>query len=177
MTSDALPNFATGADDFAGPPPPLGFFSPSNHKGALALFVPKQFVPNMTFTFGVKDCCISAVWILVGEGAGAEWPAAEVSGAKMAGQLAARIGGKVLGRIVEQGTGAKKPFVIAPPSEEDKVLANNWLAAGDNRRKVERAITVANEPAQPAGPTGPTVTLTGGLPTPPPVTNHDQPPF
>lgn len=168
-------------DTFEGAPPPMGFFSPSNHKGALVLFVPQAFEANKEFPFGRRDCTISAVWVIVGNGAGCEWPAAEITGVMMAGQLATRIGGKVLGRVVEQGSGAKKPFVIATPTSDDIALAMQWMAAGDNRSKVERAQRAAAEPAPvpAAAPVAGAGEVTGplGLPTPPPVTRTDEPPF
>jgi hypothetical protein len=167
MTTD----FPTTADAFAGPPPAQGFFSPSNHKNALALFVPKAFEPSKVMPFGTRDCTTAAVFILVGEGAGAEWPAAEITGVRMSGQLASCIGQKVLGRIVEQGSGAKKPFVVATPTAEDIALANTWLAAGNNAAKVARALRAAEDGAE--GSARPTAT-SGDMPAPPPVTRADD---
>lgn len=174
MTMTELGNHG---DTFEGAPPPMGFFSPSNHKGALVLFVPLAFEPNKEFPFGRRDCTVSAVWVIVGEGAGCEWPAAEITGVKMAGQLAARIGGKVLGRITEQGSGAKKPFVIASPSNDDVTLALQWQAAADNRAKVARAQASAGSASAPVASAEATVADPSGWPSPPPVTRTDEPPF
>lgn len=166
-------------DTFEGAPPPMAYFSPSNHKGALVLFAPQRFEAGKEFPFGRRDCTVSAVWVIVGEGAGCEWPAAEITGVMMATQLAARIGGKVLGRIVEHGSGAKKPYVVASPTAEDIALAMRWLDAGDNRAKVERAQASAG--SAPVAATEPSVAAEPmpayGLPTPPPVTRTDEPPF
>lgn len=177
-----LPNTATTADDFEGAPPPQSFFSPSNHPNALVLFVPKEFIANKEFTFGIKDCTVSAVWIIQGEGAGCEWQAAEVAGVKMCSQLASRIGGKVLGRITKEAGTGNRPFVISSATTDDKAIASTWLNAGNNRSKVERAQRAAQDAASKpveaswASHDRPVPTTTG-MPSPPPVTRHDEPPF
>lgn len=167
-----MTNLPTAADDFDGAPPPMGFFSPTNHVGALALFVPKQFVAQKEFSYGVKDATISAIWVIQGEGAGCFWANADVAGVKMASQLSAKIGGKVLGRIVkEPGTG-NRAYVIAPPTEEDKRIASIWMDADNHRAQVAEAQQAKPEPVlASAGATA------GGLPVPPPVTTYDTPPF
>lgn len=173
MTMTDIP---TAADSFAGPPPALGRFVPTNHAGALAVFVPLGFESGRQFPWGAKDCCDTAVFIVAGEGAGAEWATAEVSGARMAGQLAACIGEMVLGRIVEQGTGAKRPYVVAKPSAEDIKLGNQWLSNPRNKAKVERALRQAKLAAEDAGFAKPAVDepAVTGTPAPPPVTRHDD---
>jgi hypothetical protein len=174
-----MTDFPTTADSFAGAPPAFGRFVPTNHAGALAVFVPLAFEANRVFPWGNKDCCDAAVWIVAGEGAGAEWQTAEVSGARMAGQLAARIGQMVLGRIVEQGTGAKRPYVVAAPSEDDIKLGNTWLAASNNRAKVERALRQAAlaQAVADATPDLAAAKPSTELPPPPPVTQRDEPEF
>jgi hypothetical protein len=167
-----MTDFPTSADSFAGPPPAQGFFSPSNHKNALGIFVAKVFEPNKVMPFGTRDCTTTAVFIIAGEGAGAEWPAAEITGVRMSGQLAGCIGSKVLGRIVEQGSGAKKPFVIASPTAEDIALGNQWLSNPRNAAKVERALRAA-EDAGLAKPAPQPAAAGTDLPAPPPVTVRD----
>lgn len=159
------------SDDYAAPPPPASlYFSPTKHVGALVLMTPTHTAEEDK-PWGRVSSVFASVFILQGEGAGAEFDNVGISNAQLAGQLRRVMGTKVLARLAPQG----RSVVISAPSGADIEVAKRWEQ--NNPGKAEKAMKCEPAPQQPAHqPAQPG----GGMPPPPPVTHVPQsqyPPF
>ncbi len=153
------------SDEWAPPAPATAFFSPTKHLDALVVVASVKVEHDVEKFEEVKDVVKAGVWIIQGEGAGAEFEDAEISNVLLFKQLAPLVGKYTLGRIKREGRSA----VLAPASDEDKVTASTWMSRG-GRAKVDAVLNgSARQKAAPKPKSG------SDMPPPPPVSS--EPPF
>jgi hypothetical protein len=168
------------SEGFAPPPAPTGFFAPTKHLGSVIAVAPYKLELQVQHFSEVKDLIHCAIWIVLGDNAGAEYPSTKLSNAKLVSQLQPLIGKFTAGRLAEGQASAsgKKPVVLQELTADELEAANNWLARG-GKAKIAAALAAGARQAAAPPPTQGNGYAGGGMPAPPPVTSGygNTPPF
>ncbi len=168
------------SEGFIQPPAPTGFFAPTRYLGRVVAVAPYKLELGAQHFSEIKDLIHCAIWVILGEGAGAEFPSTKLSNAKLVSQLQPLIGKFTAGRLAEgpASSSGKKPVILAELSAEELEAANNWLARG-GKAKIDAALAAGARQAAAPPPMQGNGYAGGGMPAPPPVTSGygNVPPF
>lgn len=139
---------------FAATPPPVGkYLAPSNHIGALAIVAPCRVEYGVAKFGELKDVIYAGVWIILGEGAGSEFPDAEITGSKLYSQFLPLLGQYTCGRFAYGKAGSgKPPVILEPASAEDIAVCETWMER--NPGKVEKVLANAGKAPATSAPSG-----------------------
>jgi hypothetical protein len=121
------------ADPFASPSAGVKI---TEYKGRLMLVTPLEYVTGISTKFGESDAVDADVVILDGEEKGERLDNVRIFQGALIGVLKGRIGkqvGMVLGRLGtvpnKKDTEGKPVWVLEQPTEDDKQVARDYLAA------------------------------------------------
>jgi hypothetical protein len=117
-------------DPFASPA--RGSFTPKDLNGRLLLITPHMVEKDITTDYGVSDAIRADVVVLDGDDAPDEKENVLIFQKALQGNLRGQLGkGKVLGRLGqgEAKKGQSAPWILADPTEADKVMARAYIAS------------------------------------------------
>lgn len=154
-------------------------FTAAEHNGCLLLFFPTEFRSNIPTSNGTTDAVATKI---VNLNTGQVLNDALVFGSALIPQLKGAVpDGMVLGRLGQgQNTKGNPPWILAPHSEQDVAVAEQWLAANPRNQFQNAAPAPGPAPAAPgsnvgwgqqppAGPTGAPAQGGWGAPAPAPA--------
>lgn len=136
-------------DGFAKTPPPGQQFNASESEGSLVITLVHKFVPGVVTKFGVRNTVDASIFVLAGPNAGAEYIGCSLFNSKLVGQLMGLEGRYTLGRIAKgqpAKAGQSPPIILLDPSEEDRQVAQRWIA--NNPGKIERTQAIGKQMAE-----------------------------
>jgi hypothetical protein len=127
-------------------------FTAAEHNGCLLLFFPTEFRTQIPTSNGTTDAVATKI---VNLNTGQVLHDALVFGSALIPQLKGAVpDGMVLGRLGQgQNTKGNPPWILAPHSEQDVAVAEQWLAANP-RNQFQNAAAPPTPPASPAPATG-----------------------
>jgi hypothetical protein len=109
-------------------------FKCEDYNGRLLLIAPTEYLPMVKTTFGEKDAVDARITVIdeKAPGSSEEFNSARLFGGQLISATKGSVNkGMILARL-GQGTakaGQKPPWVLADPTEDDKVAARAYLAS------------------------------------------------
>jgi hypothetical protein len=119
-------------DPFAAPGSAGSGITLADHKGALLVVDVRSVEVGVVTMHGTSDAVRCDISVIDGPGAPAEYSDSLIFGKVLIGQLRARVGQKVLGRL---GQGAATPgkspaWILVDATDADKRIGAEWIAKG-----------------------------------------------